>query len=626
MAFNREEDKNTATGQAAGQGERQERKERQRNHNSDRQSDVREEESIYAGSSRNGRFRSAGETGRADAFLKTYTDAMKEEGEQVSRLIKPTGDILRELSRKYGFLVYLTPIEADVMFHVLLLEPSKDPVRREVLRDKNRRDREEIYTYTATIDCVTDDIIGMVRKFLAGAVKCAGKYYYTGVSILPAEVEVTDEAAITPYIISADDANWTAAGCDRPFTPDYLREGSTLRGSLSFQPGAIEHGFGRQPVRADLAGVIREHVDGQSKNLLLEGDVGQTYSQFYGFINARYRGPEDVGSRRRSDEVDYRHYQAECILTEINTFQDTEVGGLERFLLTVSNFPYINTGDRWMQQFEGNFDKDGLTDLAGLGWGFDPDVIEPNRLQNVEDYANDPRKFPAFMAKLFYVEDGMDFAYLLSEGAPGWTNAKLLLDAYEGDRDAQDRIENALDNISDKLWSEDTAGWSKDERQLIIDAIRVPTGVFVDKNGDLQPIEKMDQLAVLNRLKDKHPEMVDDFIECNRLGGSRFNYDERISKLVDIYNKVTQGTFTMKGYVTKLYFNPRVVEVIYKAIKDSSFALTMEFEGGADYSRRTRAGGVSYSLRNDLAARSRQTYSAGRRDGERSARASYRRG
>ena len=290
MGFNSEKGKTAPADQAAGQeqevtrerGERSNR--RDRGERAERKSE-REEKPVetYAGSARNGRFRTIGEAGRADVFLKTYAEAMKDEGEQVSRLIKPTGEHLREMSRKYGFLIYLTPVEADVMFHVLLLEPNKEPVRREQLRDKQRRET-EVFVYTATIDCVTEDIVNKLRSFMTANVKCAGKHFYTGVSILPAEVDVADESAITPYIISADDANWSAAGCDKPFTPDYLRDGSSLRGTLSFQPGAVEYNFGRQPVRADMAGVIREHVEGQSKNLLLEGDVGQTYSQYYGFI------------------------------------------------------------------------------------------------------------------------------------------------------------------------------------------------------------------------------------------------------------------------------------------------------------------------------------------------------
>lgn len=631
MAFHSDKKTDTnANGQAAGQepevtrerGERSERGNRRERDRAER-TEPKEEATSFVGSARNGRFRTIGEAGRADMFMKAYTEAMKDEGEQVSRLIKPTGEHLRDMSRKYGFLIYLTPVEADVMFHVLLLEPTKEPVRREQLRDKQRRDT-DVYIYTATIDCVTEDIIAKIRAFMSANVKCAGKHFYTGVSILPAEVDVTDENAITPYIISADDANWSAAGCDKPFTPDYLRDGSSLRGTLSFQPGAVETNFGRQPVRADLAGVIREHVEGQSKNLLLEGDVGQTYSQYYGFINGRYVGPEESRNRRR-DEIDYRHYQAECILTEINTFCDAEVGGLERFLLTIGNVPFINTNDRWMQQFEGNFDKDGLTDLGGYGYGFDPAVVEPNRLEGAEDYANDPRKFPDFMSKIFYTDDGMDFAYLLAEGAPGWTNAKLLLDAYEGDRDAQATIDAALDNVTDNYWSEDTADWKKEDRQLVIDAIRMPTGYYIDKSGDRQPIEKYDMLAVLNRLKDKNPELIDDFIECNTLGGSRYNYEERISRLVDIYMKVTQGTFVMKGYVTKLYFNPKALEALYTCIKESDFCLSMEYEGGSDYSRRSRNGGERYSLRNNLAARTRTTYAAGRRDEGRTARATYRR-
>ena len=89
MGFNAENNKDaTNKDQAAGQerGERQERQERgNRRDRSERQDrpERKEEKEVmeFAGSSRNGRFRTVGEAGRADIFLKTYIEAMKDEGE-----------------------------------------------------------------------------------------------------------------------------------------------------------------------------------------------------------------------------------------------------------------------------------------------------------------------------------------------------------------------------------------------------------------------------------------------------------------------------------------------------------------------------------------------------------------
>lgn len=587
--------------------------------------------------SRNARIRSHGDAGRADLFLRTYTEIMKDEENSLSRLVKPIGEHARPLSRNYGWLVYLTNVEADVIMHVLLLEGSKEPVRRETSRDRrderdrgsDRGRREDVFIYTASIDGVTEDIVSTLRDFVTANVKFTGRLIYSGITVVPAEVVVDEEMQITPFVLSADESNWSAAGLDMPFTSDYLSEDTSLRGSLSFQPGRIDTGFGGQPIRADITGVIREHVEGKNKNPLLANDVGQTFSTFSAFINARYMGPDDADRGRRRDrerDGEFRHYQAECVATEINTFCDAEVGSLERNLLTIGNLPFINTGDRWMQQFEGVFDKDGSTDLGALGYGFDPKVATPDRIANAEEYTSDSRKLPDFLDKLFYLEDGIDYAWRLNEGAPGWTIGRLLVDAYEGDREAQQLIDQAMDNLTNNLWADTTEGWSDKRRSLVIDVIRVPVGYWVERGGDRVPSEKIDTIAVCARAKTNHVELIEDWIDVNRIGSdNRYDYDQRISKYVEVLNSVSQKTFVMKGFATQMYFNPEVLETFHQCLKDSNFALDMDYDGGTEFGRSRRQSGVRYSVSNNLASRGRRTHSSGRREEDRSARAYYRR-
>lgn len=649
MTFKKEDrgqDKSAGQGQGAGEvrddvrqprsdsnrdrDNREDREDRREERRSDR-----EERPVSTLSGRNNRFRAQGEAGRSDLLHKTYVEIMKDEGESLSRLIKPMGEAMRPLSRKHGWLVYLTNVEQDVLMHVLLLEGNKEPVRREAFRDRSRDDRdrdsrgrrEDVFVYTSTIDDVTEEIIDVLRKFVTTNVKFSGKLIYSGITVIPAEVVVDDEAAITPYILSADEANWSAAGCDVAFTADYLNEDSTLRGSLNFQPGHIDIGFSGQPIRADISGVIREHVDGKSKNQLMANEVGQVFSTFNAYINARYHGTEDHDRRGRRDrEGEFRHFVPECIVTEINTFCDAEVGSLERLLLTIGNLPFINTGDRWMQQYEGVFDKDGSTDLGALGYAFDPKVTTPDRIADAEQYTADSRKLPDFLDRLMYLDDGIEYAYRLQEGCPGWTISRILVDAYENIREAQQLVDQALDNLTDNAWSDATAKWSDKERCLVADVIRVPVGHWVERGGERVPSEKIDTIAVCARAKTNHVELIDDWIEVNQLGSNnRYDFDQRITKYVDVLSSVSQKTFIMKGYATQMYFNPEALELIHQLLKESAFALDLDYDGGSEFGRSRRASGARFAVANNLAGRSRRPYNSGRREDDRSARVNYRR-
>ena len=157
--------------------------------------------------------------------------------------------------------------------------------------------------------------------------------------------------------------------------------------------------------------------------------------------------------------------------------------------------------------------------------------------------------------------------------------------------------------------------------------IGLPLGLLLsvtDKDG-IRPIEEIDTLAVENRLKNSFPEMLDDWFAVTALGGSSFDSDERMTKLVDIYQQVTQNTFVMKGFATKVTFGAEFLECIYDAISKTDMAISVDFEGDQGFSRGRRGSGRRYGIRNDMARNDRGTHD-NRSRGDRYVQTGYRRG
>ncbi len=610
--------------------------ERRSRENTDRDSfDDRTEQSnqqsrIYGQSARNNIYRNSGDGGRASQLAKTHNELMKDAGESPSKLMVITGEASRNLPNKLGWLVYVTPQGADVFFHILVMEGQKECVIKKPFRSRDRDDRRreredrDLYRYISTNDMFDGNMMDTVKAFVENNFSFTGEACFTGYTIIPFEIQVTDGMEFGPYITAADDSNWNVAGVDKAFDVSYVKKDHELQLSLSFQPGQVAKDLGNMPLRADFIGNIEEvacYNRNNSDSNWNESD--QAYVGLSAFISPRWVGAEDDrGYDRRRKPEPTRQYVPELNISMVDTFTGPELGSVERMLLALGAAPFFNTDDRWMTQFKSSFDsKNPMRDIAALGYGFDSRVIDPERLDDndVREALSDDRKFSTFMDRVFYCDDGIDVAFLVREGSPSYAVARILIDAFDGVKSAQLRIEEALDNITNTRFDFDG--------DIVSSLVRVPTGYYIGSDGERHPIEDFDTLAVLSRLGDKNVNMIEDWIECTRLGSSRFDYETRIHRMVEILKYATNETFTMKGFVDKLYINGAFLEKLHKEICRSKMALTIDQDGNSNYNTRSRNSGERYALSNNLASRRGRYDSArgSRRDDYRSADVRYRR-
>lgn len=563
-----------------------------------------ESQSQYAQFQRNEAYTTAAD-GVADRFLETHRKV--NEGKEFSdrTLLKLPSDALR-LSPDYGFLTYASFIAGAVYYHMIVIETRKDPVMKTLRRD--RRYNAETYDFIGTIDGVDENVVDQLTNWVKANVKGGSDYYFTDTTIVPAEVDLSDLLAVRAVCRSADEANITYSMTDRPFNGDFLadRPGVVVRGNLGFGNYLGEKDALGAPIRADFKGAVREVVEKVAANPLMADSRGKVYTTVTGFVNARWYGAEPTD---RNEEQSVACYIPEVVVTSIDTFHNVNYGNYERMFLGMALLPHMRTANRWMQQFQASGGNNPLKDVGGFGYGLD--VKEPKYIDITQEEYADPRTFAEFMSALFLMKQGVDFAYLIHEGGLGYTNQKLLLDIADGNEDAINVAFTVLDGLTNGKFSR---LWEKnDGRQIVADVIRMPTGVYMTANG-YAPIEDIDTLAVLNVLKTNRPELIDVYFECTNPGECSFDYYERMTKLVEIYQLITNNTFVQKGFASKVYLDPTFLATLYFAIQESDLAMTVDFEGDVGFERTTRAGGQRYALVDDIARARSSRFDARNRD------------
>lgn len=584
-----------------------------------RQRPVREERDapIQRTHTRTSTYRNIGEFGRADEMHKTYVEMNKDKPAGESVLMPVIGDVRRDLSEDFGYLIYLTREGADTYWHLMVLESQKSPVIKRPVRDQNRRNRDgDVFEYFTTTDGITPELISLMEDYIQGTVEGVTNLIFTSVTVVPCEVDVTVASAVRPFLMSADEANWTVAGADAPFSGEYLPEGGSVRGSLSFQVGVAAKDLSGQPLRADFSGSIREHLERTNPNLLMANDRGDTFVTFSGYVDARYVGvKDDRDSRgRRSEEIETACFAPEVVMTEVDLYHETKDGPLARLALALSFLPQLNTNYRWVQQYAMTAAKNPLRDITGFGYGFDPDgPVAPDRIGASQDDLFDDKIFNKLIDKIFDTDEGVDFAYLIREGGVGYTTAKVFIDLYNGSDAAEDALIQALDDLTDNGFSK---LWAKvDDDTIIADVLRLPNGYYTAEDG-IRPIEDIDMLAVLNRLTDKHDDKLDDYLACITPGDDcPYDYNERMTRLCGIYEYVTGKTFVQKGVSTKVWFGAEFLECVFAAVERSDLALTMDVDADSTFGRRNRVAARRNGVANNLGRREGRRHNSRTRSG-----------
>jgi hypothetical protein len=554
-----------------------------------------------------------GEQGRASTFLSTYREILEDMGAKPTcQLMEPDGELMKEMNQEQGFLVMAEQIAGNVYWHLLIFEGQINPVVTYPVHDRNRSRRDdEVLRFVSSIDSVDDELVTRFEDWLRDNAASDGDYVFTNATIIPSEVDVSNKQVVQSLAFDAEDANILISGASVPFSADRLRRNARVRSKIQFSPKPNALDLTGMPLRSDFQIAVEETFRDKVQSTLLASSGGTTLVSLDGYVNARFLGyevhPDQVRDPR---DIDMGVFVPEVIVSQVNTtHKGISDGNFERMMLGLSQLPYIKDNDLWMRQFEQAF-HGANGRISGFAYGMEwPRGELPDDLAELDE---DPKRGDAWLQNIFNRDDRgripVEFVVMIREGGVNFTTSKLLLDLADNDQDAFEHLMNSLDDLTNGEWS--AISKAKKASDVISGAVRVPTGYYVTSEGR-RPIEDMDTLAILNRLKTNYPDLVADLYDCMAVDERYFNYDEAMTKLNALFKFVTDGEFVLKGFATKLYLNPTFLADLFEAVESSDLDLEVDAASDLAYGRTRRRSyhGTNYGLADNLTNRRRRTHS-----------------
>lgn len=562
------------------------------------------------------------EQGRSAEFVKRAKEFLEEQGNSNTVILQPDNELARDLSDSFGFVIYGTHVDTDFMWHLMVFESQLQPVAMEEIKDRNRRYSrdEKVYDFESTADAINDDLVSDIEEWLRDNVEVDGELFFTNVTVVPVEVDLESDAVVQLLGFDAEDSNILLSDTDEPFSSKMLAKKSVLKAKLNFTSLDDKRDLTSMPLRSDLQITISENLRDNKVSMIRSAGGQRTLVEMDAYVNARWVGHDEAD---RDDEIDPACYVPEVVMTQSNPYHNDVYGGnFERFFLGLASLMYVKDGEVWMKGFESNIHGGGK--VSSLAYGMDPEAFPGGKIPSDIDVVDeDPTETGNWLRKIFFRSERgrsipVEFAVLIKEGGVGYATNKLLLDVADESPEALDKLISVLDNLTDGV-SEDYLD-IRDYSDVIAGQVRVPLGYFKDSEGE-RAGEYIDTQFVMERLKDNYPEKLDDFFECVQVDDREFDHEEAMTKLLDIYQLVTDGQFKLKGFGTKLYINPDFLEGLAKAIKAKDAGLNMELEANVEVNfrrgRRSQGRRASYGLSDSPLGRNRRTYSGSRRRGSR---------
>lgn len=562
------------------------------------------------------------EQGRSAEFVKRAKEFLEEQGNKNTVILQPDNELARELSDSFGFVIYGTHVDTDFMWHLMVFESQLEPVAMEEIKDRNRRYSrdEKVFDFETTSDAISDDLVSEIEEWLRRNVEVDGEMFFTNATVVPVEVDLDSDAVVQLFGFDAEDSNILLSDTDEPFSSKMLAKKSVLKAKLNFTSLDDKRDLTSMPLRSDLQISISENLRDNKVSMIRSAGGQRTLVEMDAYVNARWVGHEEAD---RDDEVDPACYVPEVVMTQSNPYHNDVYGGnFERFFLGMAALMYAKDGDVWMKGFESSLHGGGK--VSSLAYGMESEVFPDGKIPSDIDIVDeDPNETGNWLRKIFYRSERgrnipVEFAVLIKEGGVGYATNKLLLDVADDNPDALDKLINVLDNLTDGV-SADFLDL-RDYTDVIAGQVRVPMGYFKDADGE-RAGEFIDTQFVMDRLKDNYPEKLEDYFECVQIDDREFDHEEAMTKLLDIYQLVTDGQFKLKGFGTKLYIKPEFLDGLAKAIKAKDAGLNMELEANVEVNfrrgRRSQGRRASYGLSDSPLGRNRRTFSGSRRRGSR---------
>lgn len=577
-----------------------------------------------------GLFRNAGVGGRATQFMSTFNKFMKENANDVGITAFNESNkmvLLRDFHTALVSVIALVSTTSEKMYYNLIVVENKESIVQDRTKKADRRDRrrgrasDDVRVYQALPDMLDDKVLGRIHDYLLSALGDAVRsddLLCTGYTKVGYRLELDNFDLIKPIIAAAFESNVEASGEIDELDEQYFKDkGIQMEAVIGINGGQVATGFGGQPIRNDISISLETFANQDNRNPLdNDRDCQQwaTGSAYVDLIPGMSRYNDDGEDRRERRTSLHACFTPRIIFTEIDTYQHVVESPLVRAVMVLSTAASLSDRCRYYRALLPRFDRqsNGVdVSIANLGYLMDPSgEVKPNVLE-IDERKSD-EEVQKILDKLIRHDLGIEIAFRFVEGQPGSSIMNVFQDIYEGVDGAEDHLYDVMDLATGGQFTKEMDRLRCDD--IVVDVIEMPDGYIT--GNSLQPITDIDSLYVGSALRDTNWNRLDEYVECTSTN-SPYDYDERMTKLVDQYNYLTQDKFKYTDNAQVFIFNPLFIEAAFAAFSKSKAALRVDRDRDEFRGRRGERTSSTYGLRSssDRGGRNRDS---GRRSRERS--------
>lgn len=558
-----------------------------------------------------GLFRSTGASGRASSFLGTYNKFLKDNqaDQQLADFQKHNiMMLLREFKSELVTFIALASNVGEKLYYNLIVVENKESIIQDRNRKSDRRERRrgrvdmDVRVYQALPDMLTDSILERINTYIldntSGNLN-VDDLVYTGYTTLSYNVPIESFDHIKPIMGSAYEANMEAAGVLDPLTNEFFKdEGIQLEGIISTAGSVAAVGFNGRPIRNDISISVETFCQNNDRNPLDNDKEGQQWATGAAYVDL-VPGPclwnDGADDRRHSKTKASACLTPRLVFSEVDIYQSEDRGPLIRMMAVIATAIELGKANRYLKPFMPRaFNASRDRELEALGYLMDPEgKVAPQRL----DFENpsDDREAFNFLDSLIRHDKGLEIGMRFCEGQPGASIATIFQDIWEGNEDALDYLFDTLDEATGDRFSEEFDRLRGVD--VIANVLDQPDGYYMSSNGP-RPATDVDHAYAATLLRDTDVDRLDDFIDCNSTN-SDMDYDERMTKFVELLQHLTQDTFKMTGIAQLYIFDPIFLTAVFNSFSKAKMALRVDRDRDEIRGRRGNRSGSSYGVQYD---------------------------
>ena len=378
-----------------------------------------------------------------------------------------------------------------------------------------------------------------------------------GTSVIYREVDATNKTQMTNLIQAATTACWEVMSKalgeqEEPFSPKSLGANDVLSANIDTNPTPVV-GIDGLPIRSDiritLSGSEATNRDNRDANDgLHQASIDLTEIDLY--VDVIHRGADATNVKpqygRGGREILEPLFQPVINIT--NVTNRVSMMSLELAIAAIATTTILADNGEWQIAFKPQFDdrRAGIRDVGALGYEMAPYLDPKARPERVDTGAAD---FDGRALRDFLAETMTEYPVVrlhIPETGPQTWLLGMFLAAANGDRDAQDALNKAADNLT--LGSFGSIYRDMGGREIAYDMQnRFPMGPYRSSTGEKFDIRELDDyIAESNIFGEKNGDTVIDWANTHEM--TNVPVDVRTAKRVEILRHASQDTFELKGY------------------------------------------------------------------------------